>query len=511
MNKIYKQKKEMQERSRSYKQPKKKDRRGTHTKKRAEQRYNLNLTKVDEDLIVAKIMRGECLYLRNDGENEFHYVKHKNLPVKILYNPDYRMIITPYPFVTEEYNLLEKMEKERIEAMKHPLQDLHEEIKERDNTDMKKTKLNKKEISMKRWVEIHGYESFTIGCILYMKRADVFLKNNGLISRFVMNGTLKKDVDFVTLKKSDLPEALRRITQRNITSYIKYSTLERLSNSDLLEAYSDVRVNIRNIIDAGSKPLTARNLKEYADNLPKLVPVIMDVEEFKSPTSEEEDFKAQVWVAPTLTFEELEERINDPEVLSIQKNIEVLRDISKVMGKEEAMQEMINRFIADPKNVKLMPYAIEETTIIDMLKRNIETTNYAIKELEEKEEIKFRLETSNEKQLYYLKQVDELTLMSVEREAELQKGYDVITKMLEEHTVETTFFKSLHKDLRDDNVAKSKEIEVLQEQETELLKQAALDQMNLKRLKEELASAEETIKELSKDKSTMDKIKAFFN
>lgn len=85
---------------------KSKNKRRTHAQIRAEQRYNLELNRVGLNKIVSKIIQGDCLYIRNEGLNEFYYVKHNNVPVKVLYNPEFRMIITNYPFDTEEYNRL---------------------------------------------------------------------------------------------------------------------------------------------------------------------------------------------------------------------------------------------------------------------------------------------------------------------------------------------------------------------------------------------------------------------
>lgn len=500
MSKGHQKKRDARDKSRTktYKQPKQKEKKGTHVKNRAEQRYNLYLSKKDEDLIVAKIMRGDCLYLRNDGENEFHYVKHNNLPVKILYNPEFRMIITPYPFKTDEYNLLEKMEQDKKEALKHPLQDLQDlqkEIEERDNMSIRT--YSKNAVNMKSWIAFEGLDTFVIDKVIYLKRSDIFQKNNSLVCKLLAYKSIVKDIDFITLQRSQIPLKFQKSFTGSSVSFMRYDSLQKLLDKNVIKNARAEQL-IKQIIKFGSSPMTERDSS------------IFNLEDTDTDSLDEEDFKAQVWEAPTITFEEAVEKINDPEVLSIQKNIEVLQNISKIMGKEDDIKTLIDRFVADPKSVVLMPRMIE-TSMIDMLKHNIEVTNHAIKELEEAEEIKFRLETSNEKQLYYLKQIDALTLEGIEREAELQKGYDVVTKMIEEHDMETTFFKALNKDLREDNISKNKQIEVMQEQETELLQQAALDQISIKRLKNDIILIKKTVEELSKDKSTMDKIKAFFN
>ena len=93
-----------------------------HSVLRSKQRYNQYLTRVDEEKIISKIIVGDCLYVRTDlnSGGEFYYVKHNNIPMKVLYNPTYRTLqnptkslVTDYEFNADEYNKLVELEKQK--------------------------------------------------------------------------------------------------------------------------------------------------------------------------------------------------------------------------------------------------------------------------------------------------------------------------------------------------------------------------------------------------------------
>lgn len=82
-----------------------------HSRERAQQRYNIELSKADECNIINILRSGRGIPLDTDTKEEdlsFAYVKYNNIPLKVLYsqteNRGVRSIITVYPFNVEEYN-----------------------------------------------------------------------------------------------------------------------------------------------------------------------------------------------------------------------------------------------------------------------------------------------------------------------------------------------------------------------------------------------------------------------
>ncbi len=82
-----------------------------HSRERAEQRYNLELSKADERAILGYINASQCIPLsaRSTKENTaICYVKYRKIPMRIVYMLDSRnrafQIITVLPFDVEEYN-----------------------------------------------------------------------------------------------------------------------------------------------------------------------------------------------------------------------------------------------------------------------------------------------------------------------------------------------------------------------------------------------------------------------
>lgn len=82
-----------------------------HSRERASERYNLTLTKTDEQCLLGYINSGMCIYLKHKGQTEHTavcYAKYKKIPIKIVYLMDKgkvaRQIITILPFDAEEFN-----------------------------------------------------------------------------------------------------------------------------------------------------------------------------------------------------------------------------------------------------------------------------------------------------------------------------------------------------------------------------------------------------------------------
>lgn len=88
-----------------------------HSKNRAMERYNLDLTYSDEKKILKLINEGNCIFLDADAKEPdkiFVYLLYKNIPLKLLYvegmNGEAAEIITAYPFNVEEYNEVSRAE-----------------------------------------------------------------------------------------------------------------------------------------------------------------------------------------------------------------------------------------------------------------------------------------------------------------------------------------------------------------------------------------------------------------
>lgn len=86
-----------------------------HSRERASQRYNVELSYADEKNIIEQLRQGRGLPLNIDsGENnkKFAYVVYKNIPLKVLYERSnakgIKSIITIYPFDCEEYNEVQR-------------------------------------------------------------------------------------------------------------------------------------------------------------------------------------------------------------------------------------------------------------------------------------------------------------------------------------------------------------------------------------------------------------------
>lgn len=84
-----------------------------HSRERALERYNIELTKYDEQQILQKIKSNDCYSLGHTQEDitkKFAYVTYHNIPMKVLYKRTNKkgpsQIITIYPFDADEYNKL---------------------------------------------------------------------------------------------------------------------------------------------------------------------------------------------------------------------------------------------------------------------------------------------------------------------------------------------------------------------------------------------------------------------
>lgn len=86
-----------------------------HSRERALERYNIELSKTDETLILEKIKSNLHIPIDQPTKEEnmrFAYVIYNNIPLKVLYlrsqKKGAKQIITVYPFDVDEYNSLMK-------------------------------------------------------------------------------------------------------------------------------------------------------------------------------------------------------------------------------------------------------------------------------------------------------------------------------------------------------------------------------------------------------------------
>lgn len=83
-----------------------------HSRERANERYNITLTKKGENEIIEKIQNNEHIHLYSSEQDPKHlkfcYVIYNKIPLKVLYRKTNSRrvseIITIYPFDVEEYN-----------------------------------------------------------------------------------------------------------------------------------------------------------------------------------------------------------------------------------------------------------------------------------------------------------------------------------------------------------------------------------------------------------------------
>lgn len=94
-----------------------------HSRERALERYNIQLSKADEIAIIDKIKTNLHTPLDIPAKEEnmkFAYIVHNNIPLKVLYlrsNKGVKEIITVYPFDVDEYNKVMQEEfNKKIEA-----------------------------------------------------------------------------------------------------------------------------------------------------------------------------------------------------------------------------------------------------------------------------------------------------------------------------------------------------------------------------------------------------------
>ena len=86
-----------------------------HARERAQQRYNIELNRIDEKNILFLLNTGRGIPIEQESKDplrEFAYVHYNNIPLKVLYEKDERnvvkAIVTTYPFDVDEFNMVNK-------------------------------------------------------------------------------------------------------------------------------------------------------------------------------------------------------------------------------------------------------------------------------------------------------------------------------------------------------------------------------------------------------------------
>ena len=82
-----------------------------HSRQRARERYNIELSKIDEQNIITLLRENKFTHLYKsevEPKRHFAYVIYNNIPIKVLYERSNRggvkTIVTVYPFDVDEYN-----------------------------------------------------------------------------------------------------------------------------------------------------------------------------------------------------------------------------------------------------------------------------------------------------------------------------------------------------------------------------------------------------------------------
>jgi hypothetical protein len=145
-----------------------------HANLRAQQRYNISLSRYDINVIATKINSGNALFVRDEGENQIYYVKHQNKAMKVVYNIKTKGIPTVLPFETDEYNRL-------IELNKH-------------NKNINKPFV--KEIE-----PIAGFRTFLINDVTYVLRSKVI---HQFILTSIITARILKTEDYLTIHTKDI-------------------------------------------------------------------------------------------------------------------------------------------------------------------------------------------------------------------------------------------------------------------------------------------------------------------
>lgn len=85
-----------------------------HSRDRALERYNLEISKKEENEILDLLKTNQMIFLGNSEQDKnlkFAYVTYNHIPLKVLYSRSakgVKNIVTIYPFDADEYNTLMK-------------------------------------------------------------------------------------------------------------------------------------------------------------------------------------------------------------------------------------------------------------------------------------------------------------------------------------------------------------------------------------------------------------------
>lgn len=362
------------------------------------ERYNQQLSRVDKDQIIAKIIAGDCIFIREEDTDEnlvFLYVRHKNIPYKLLYNKVKRRIITFYYFNVEEYNALiaEKEaelelntgEDKSIELITNVFPHCFNKV---NRVDTKKAYINKKEVSFeegidyldnlhKEYINNKGENEVTniigeiAGNVLYgiygmhcLTCNEVFLKNKKLLHRLsykVLNDTNTTTMPIKALSHLNISKDFKTRVK-----FILVCALEDVLKHIPVE-YAEVRSNIENILKEKK-----RRESEFSENLCNCLD-----EHYSNEDKEAVETLKEMGIKPDF---------------SIFK-----KDMDNLIEQQQKKYDEV----------------VKELDIKQILRDQINASKIALKEIEEKEELAEKLKAY---------EADNVRLM--QENTELQNKYD---------------------------------------------------------------------------------------
>jgi hypothetical protein len=85
-----------------------------HAQQRSIQRYNVELTKFDLDVMALRIRNNKTLPVSSASKRSIHYVEHNNKFFKVVYSKTTKQIVTYLPFDVDEFNTLAELYKNKL-------------------------------------------------------------------------------------------------------------------------------------------------------------------------------------------------------------------------------------------------------------------------------------------------------------------------------------------------------------------------------------------------------------
>ena len=237
-----------------------------HSIQRADEHYNIRLNRIDESKIISKIIVGDCMFVRTDIETgrDFYYVKHNNVPIKVLYDSEFRAIITHDRFNVDEYNKLLELNNPKKEI---------EMVRSR-----KQSPEHTKKAAQGRCKKVINV---TTGRIFNSVKAagEFYGINPCKVSGALKGNYTKLNHEWDYYDEKEAPKQVE--VQEDLEEVGKDKTIpateKEVNNSKTLKNVDNKEI-IGMIIDQlrGDEPLPVKEVVEAVQNLPKLIPVSTD-------------------------------------------------------------------------------------------------------------------------------------------------------------------------------------------------------------------------------------------